>query len=117
MIFGSDIAGIVVQLGAAVTRFTIGQRVMAHCDSLETLKISNAGFQRFSTCQEILVAAIPDSLSLASAAVLPLGFSTAATGWYKTLGMRPFPTLKPIPTGKTVLVWGGSSSVGSSAIQ
>lgn len=65
---------------------------------------------------EILVAAVPDSLPLANAAVLPLSVSTAASGLFHQLEL-PFPTLDPKPTGKTILIWGGSSSCGSSAIQ
>lgn len=105
-----------MQLGSEVTRFKIGQRVIGHCDSLFTHKPSNAGFQRYTACREILVSAIPDTLPLANAAVLPLGFSTAATGLYKNLKL-PLPSLNPTPTGKIVLLWGGSSSVGSCAIQ
>jgi NADPH:quinone reductase-like Zn-dependent oxidoreductase len=115
-ITGTDVAGTVAQLGAGVTRFKIGQRVIGHCDSLITQKWTNSGFQRYTTCREILVAAVPDSLPLANAAVLPLSVSTASAGLFKILKL-PFPVLEPKPTGKTVLVWGGSSSCGSSAIQ
>ncbi|PQE26023.1 Zinc-binding alcohol dehydrogenase domain-containing cipB protein [Rutstroemia sp. NJR-2017a BBW] len=96
-IFGTDVAGTVVQLGSNVTRFKIGER-------------------RYTTCLEILVAPVPDSLPLANAAVLPLSLSTAASGLFVQLGL-PFPSLNPTPIGKTILIWGGSSSCGSSAIQ
>lgn len=133
-IFGTDVAGTVVQLGSKATRFQLGQRVIgyisqryqsgawfanascSHCDSLITRKATNAGFQLYSTCREILVSEIPDSLPLAAAAVLPLSISTAASGLFCQLKL-PFPTLNPKPTGEKVLVWGGSSSCGSSAIQ
>ena len=50
--------------------------------------------------------------------VLPLALSTAAAGLYQKdyLGL-PYPTIDNKPSGKTILVWGGSSSVGSTAIQ
>ncbi|KAJ5084328.1 alcohol dehydrogenase [Penicillium alfredii] len=115
-IFGTDVAGTVVQLGSGVTRFQLGQRVIGHCDSLLTRKATNAGFQLYTTCREILVSAVPDSLPLANAAVLPLSVSTAASALFHQLEL-PFPLLAPKHTGKTVLIWGGSSSVGSSAIQ
>ncbi|KAF2669836.1 putative quinone oxidoreductase [Microthyrium microscopicum] len=115
-IFGTDVAGTVVQLGANVTRFRIGQRVIGHCDSLLTRKAANAGFQLYSTCREILVSAVPDSLPLANAAVLPLSVDTASAALFQNLGL-PLPSLHPEPSGKTILIWGGSSSVGSSAIQ
>ncbi|TAQ87226.1 hypothetical protein B7494_g4450 [Chlorociboria aeruginascens] len=115
-IFGTDVAGTIVQLGSSVTRFKVGQRVIGHCDSLLTHKATNSGFQLYSTCREILVAGIPDSLPLSSAAVLPLSISTAAAGLYGILSL-PYPSLDPKPTGETILIWGGSSSCGSSAIQ
>ncbi|KUJ14517.1 putative quinone oxidoreductase [Mollisia scopiformis] len=116
VILGTDIAGTVVQLGSGVTRFKIGQRVIGHCDSILTQKKTNAGFQLYSTCLEILVAELPDSVPLSSAAVLPLSISTASTGLFKALKL-PLPSLHPEPTGQAILIWGGSSSVGSTAIQ
>jgi NADPH:quinone reductase-like Zn-dependent oxidoreductase len=115
-IFGTDVAGTVVQTGTNVTRFKIGQRVIGHCDSLLTRKAANAGFQLYSTCRELLVSAVPDSLPLANAAVLPLSMDTAAAALFQILSL-PLPSLSPKPTGMSVLIWGGSSSVGSSAIQ
>jgi NADPH:quinone reductase-like Zn-dependent oxidoreductase len=115
-IFGVDVSGTIAQLGSNVTRFKVGQRVIGHCDSLLTEKVSHSAFQRYTTCREILVAAIPDSLQLANAAVLPLSISTAASGLFKGLKL-PFPSIDPQPIGKTILVWGGSSSCGASAIQ
>ncbi|OJJ67242.1 hypothetical protein ASPBRDRAFT_136293, partial [Aspergillus brasiliensis CBS 101740] len=61
---------------------------------------------------------VPDSLTFETAVVLPLAISTAAAGLYakEILGL-PLPTIKPSMTEKTILVWGGSSSVGTAAIQ
>ncbi|KAJ5246254.1 alcohol dehydrogenase [Penicillium chermesinum] len=115
-VLGTDVAGTVAQLGSNVTRFKLGQRVIGHCDGLLTKKPTNNAFQAYSTCREVLMAEVPDSLPLANAAVLPLGFSTAASGLYINLKL-PLPSLDPKPTGKKILIWGGSSSVGSSTIQ
>ncbi|KAK4553427.1 hypothetical protein LTR86_009484 [Recurvomyces mirabilis] len=50
--------------------------------------------------------------------VLPLGISTAAAGLYQKGYLDlPFPTEKPDAQDRTVIIWGGSSSVGSCAIQ
>lgn len=47
-----------------------------------------------------------------------MGISTAAAGLYqKGFLALPFPSKDPKSLGRTVLVWGGSSSVGSCAIQ
>lgn len=69
----------------------------------------------------IVVSKIPSDLSYTAAAVLPLAISTASACLFKkeTLAL-PLPTsadANPPSTGKSVLVWGGSSSVGTAAIQ
>ncbi len=64
-------------------------------------------------------------MSFTDAAVLPLGIATAAAGLFQADYLRlPLPVAKAdnatgsrVDTKKVVLVWGGSSSVGSSAIQ
>ncbi|KIW06957.1 uncharacterized protein PV09_02616 [Verruconis gallopava] len=118
-ILGTDVAGTVVRLGSDVTRFRIGQRVIGHCDSLLTHKPARAGYQLYTVCRERLVCAVPDDLPLANAAVLPLGVDTAAAALFQNLALPlPLPlTPGPQPTGRTVLVWGGSSSVGGCAVQ
>lgn len=115
-IFGVDVAGEIVQLGSEVTRFKIGQRVIGHCDSLFTNLVTHAAFQSYTICRELLVAAVPDDLPLANAAVLPLSVSTAASALFISEKLN-LPSLDPKPTGRTVIIWGGSSSTGSSAIQ
>jgi NADPH:quinone reductase-like Zn-dependent oxidoreductase len=92
----------------------------SHAFSLVTNNPSNGGFQLYTSCNALVVAKIPSGLDFNSAAVLPLAISTAAACLFKkeTLGL-PMPTSssKPSASGKSVLVWGGSSSVGATAIQ
>ncbi|KAJ6102527.1 alcohol dehydrogenase [Penicillium sp. IBT 16267x] len=115
-ILGTDVAGSVVQLGSKVTQFELGQRVIGHCDGLLTKKATNMAYQVYSTCNENLVSPVPDSLPLVNAAVLPISVDTAATALYVHLDL-PLPSLAPSAIGKKILIWGGASSVGSSAIQ
>lgn len=115
-ILGTDVSGTVVEVGSNVTKFKIGQRVIRHCDGLVTRKATNTGYQLYTTFREPLVSALLDSLPLANAAVLPLGVDTAVAALFQQLKL-PLPSLTPKPTGKTILVWGGSSSCGSCAIQ
>jgi NADPH:quinone reductase-like Zn-dependent oxidoreductase len=76
------------------------------------------GFQLYTIAKEITVAAIPDSIPYENAVVLPLSISTAAAGLYQKGFLElPYPTIDPKSSGKTILVWGGSSSVGSTTIQ
>ena len=117
-VLGTDVAGVIVQVGSGVTRLKNGQRVIGHCSNLYTQKPTDAAFQNFATVKDTLTAPIPDELPFANAAVLPLGFSTAASGLFVKSAMAlPFPSLTPTETGKTVLIWGGSSSVGANAVQ
>ncbi|KAK4502240.1 hypothetical protein PRZ48_005665 [Zasmidium cellare] len=115
-ILGNDVAGTVAQVGSEVTEFRVGQRVIGHCDGLISLDIKRNGFQLYSTCRERVVSAVPDSLPLANAVVLPSGVDTAATALYRDLEL-PLPSLNATPMEKTILIWGGASSCGSSAIQ
>ena len=119
-VLGADVAGEVVETGAGVTRFHVGDRVLGH--AVGTDKDSNSaargGFQHYTVVSERLAAPIPDAMAFEDAAVLPLSVSTAACALFQgdQLALR-HPSLDPRPVGGTVLVWGGSTSVGSNAIQ
>ncbi|WP_432824548.1 zinc-binding alcohol dehydrogenase family protein [Dactylosporangium sp. CA-092794] len=119
-VIGCDIAGEVVTAGPGVTRFRPGDRVLAHV--VGTDRDSNTpaegAFQLYSVALERMTAPIPDDLPFEDAAVLPLAVSTASCGLFQTdyLGLR-HPAAHPAPTGETLLVWGGATSVGSQAIQ
>ncbi len=61
---------------------------------------------------------IPSTMSFEQASVIPLGLSTSACGMFQAdyLALQ-HPSVNPNSTGKTLVVWGGASSVGSNAIQ
>jgi len=116
---GSDVAGEVVEVGRAVTRFKVGDCVVGHALGLSKGHSSAEGaFQTYTVLLAHMASPIPNTLSYESAAVLPLGLSTAACGLFQTdqLALQ-YPSTSPKPTGKTLLVWGGATSVGSNAIQ
>ncbi|GFF57167.1 zinc-binding alcohol dehydrogenase domain-containing protein cipB [Aspergillus udagawae] len=118
-ILGQDAAGVVEEAGSGVTRFRKGQRVIAHCNGLMTQDPANSAFQLYTVVTEALVADIPDSLELKRAVVLPLAVSTACAGLYrKDYLSLPLPSVSEAKkTGQTILIWGGASSVGATAIQ
>ncbi|EFX06304.1 actin-binding protein [Grosmannia clavigera kw1407] len=120
-ILGEDGAGIVEEVGADVTGIKKGDRVIAYADGLGSNKSANSSFQLTFAATSRLVSPVPTSLALEKAVVLPLALSTAAAGLYDhTLLKLPLPVADPaavVQSGRTVLVWGGSSSVGSAAIQ
>jgi NADPH:quinone reductase-like Zn-dependent oxidoreductase len=117
---GSDVAGEVLAVGSAVTRFKAGDRVLGHAAFLEKTcnRAAEGAFQRVTVLLEHMASPIPAGMDFADAAVLPLGLSTAACALFQSdhLALRP-PAAKCLPTGETVLIWGGSTSVGSNAIQ
>jgi len=119
-IVGSDVAGEVIAVGDGITRFKPGNRVVGAATSLRKGgRAAEGGFQEYVVLQAPMTSAIPDALSFESAAVIPLGLSTAASGMFQQdyLALR-HPSATPIPpNGEAFLVWGGSTSVGCNAIQ
>lgn len=116
---GSDVAGEVVATGEDVTRFRAGDRVLGYAAGLDKGHRSAEGaFQTYTVLLAHMASSLPEMLSFEAAAVLPLALSTAATGLFEKdcLALQP-PTASPGAIGKTLLVWGGSTSVGSNAIQ
>ena len=119
-ILGGDLAGEIVEVGKGVTRFRVGERVLGHAVGMDGARnrSSEGAFQQYTVIRDNLAAPIPESLSYENACVLPLTLSTAATGLFQRdyLALQ-YPTVPPKPTGEALLVWGGSTSVGSNAIQ
>ncbi|OAP55386.1 hypothetical protein AYL99_10359 [Fonsecaea erecta] len=117
-ILGHDIGGEVVEVGKGVTEFEPGARVTAHALGLITGKSENWAFQTYTIIQAHAAAPIPQTMSYQEAAVIPMGFSTAVAGLYQDgyLGL-PLPHKSHGKTGQTLLLWSGSSSVGSAVIQ
>ncbi|KAM0710500.1 hypothetical protein Q7P35_002863 [Cladosporium inversicolor] len=117
-IFGSDLAGEIVQTGEGVVGLFVGQKVIAHAHGLSTNNASSGAFQQYVLVPTISVSPLPPSIPLQSAVVLPLSISTAAAGLYQRHYLSlPYPSSSPTPLNRTLIIWGGSSSVGSTAIQ
>jgi len=119
-VLGSDSAGEVVEVGRAVTRFQVGDRVLGHAVGTDPKRnrAAEGAFQTYTVLLERMASPIPTDLSYQRAAVLPLGLSTAACGLFQKDQLAlDYPSVSPSPNGKTLVVWGGSTSVGSNAIQ
>ncbi|MFJ5881946.1 zinc-binding alcohol dehydrogenase family protein [Kitasatospora cineracea] len=119
-VLGSDLAGEVVETGPGVTRLRPGDRVLGHAFGVDRSRNRPAegAFQQHAVLLEHMVCPVPASLPLSHAAVLPLALSTAATGLFQPdhLGLA-LPGPDPADRGAAVLVWGGSTSVGTNAVQ
>ena len=119
-IAGSDVAGEVVEVGTRVTRFRVGDRALGFAAGLERSRNNAAegAFQLYSIVSEHMATTMPPTLGFEAASVLPLAISTAACALFQKdfLGLD-YPTERSAPQGKTLLIWGGSTSVGCNAIQ
>ena len=100
LIPGSSVAGVVVAVGAEVTAFAVGDRVVAstHLKS----------YAEFVPVGQSLLAKIPDAVSDVQAAAVVLGGQTGYQMITKDLAVQP---------RDTVLIQGGAGSVGFTAIQ
>lgn len=97
---GLEVSGIVVGVGDAVEGFATGDAVCA--------LVPGGGYAEYVSIDAGLVLPVPDGVELVDAAGLP---EVAATVWSNVF---MFAALKP---GETLLVHGGSSGIGSMAIQ
>jgi NADPH2:quinone reductase len=97
---GLEIAGEVVALGGKVTRWTLGDQVMA--------LVVGGGYAQFCPAHESHVLPIPQNLSVIEAAAIPETFFTVWHNAFERGGLK---------AGETLLVHGGSSGIGTAAIQ
>ena len=119
-ILGNDVAGVVHAVGSnAASKFKVGDRVAGAAWGILTGKPENQGFQHYTLVPARSAAVVPDKVDFKEAAVLPLAIGTATAGLFRKAPYLelPYPTSNPKSTGKTIVVYGGSSSVGATAIQ
>lgn len=105
IILGWDVAGVVQEVGAAVTDFKSGDRVFAYA---RKPTVQWGTYAEYITLDSSSVAKIPQSLNLREAAAVPL------TSLIAHQALIDFAALKP---GDTVFINGGAGGVGSFAIQ
>ena len=99
-LLGLEVAGHVVATGAGTTRFKEGDAVCA--------LTNGGGYAEFCVAAEDTTLPVPDGLSLVEAAALP---ETVFTVWHNVFERG---SLKP---GEWLLVHGGASGIGTTAIQ
>lgn len=118
-ILGEDVAGEVLFIGVGVTRFKKGDRVTGFAVGHSSKREEEKAFQAYTILQNNMTCKIPDDISFENAVVIPLGLSTASDALFNPefLGLQLPTEPRQSSTDKTLLVWGGASSVGSNAIQ
>lgn len=96
---GLEVAGEVVRIGGGVTQPAVGTRVCA--------LVAGGGYAEYVAAPTVQCLPVPSGLSMEEAAVLPETFFTV----YYNVFMRAW-----LRSGETLLVHGGSSGIGTTAI-
>ena len=99
-ILGLEMAGTVAELGEGVSSFEVGARVMA--------LVGGGAYAGYAVASEELCFRVPSTLSDVQAAAVPEAYFTIWSNVFERARLQP---------GETLLVHGGSSGVGSTAIQ
>ena len=97
---GLETAGVVVECGAAATRFKLGDRVMA--------TVAYGALAEFATIKENETIRIPDQMSFEDAGAFPVSYLSSH------VALRWEARLEP---GETLLVLGASGGVGLTAVE
>jgi NADPH2:quinone reductase len=97
---GLEVAGEVVALGAGATRHKIGDKVMS--------LVAGGGYAQYCIAQDAQAMAVPPALSMLEAGALP---ETLMTVWHNVFERGG------LKSGETLLIHGGSSGIGTMAIQ
>ncbi|MDR3107412.1 MAG: NAD(P)-dependent alcohol dehydrogenase, partial [Bifidobacteriaceae bacterium] len=107
-ILGADVAGVVQAAGTAVTRFQAGDRVFGCLEGSGASGLAAGGLAEFVAARATSLAVIPDVLTFAQAAALPMAGGTALIAVRDGGG---------VTSGMEVLVNGAAGGVGSFAVQ
>jgi len=99
-ILGLEVAGEVVGLGGGVSRFQLGDRVCA--------LTNGGGYAEYVAAPAGQCLPVPDGLSLLESAALPETFFTVWVNLFDRAQLK---------SGETLLIHGGSSGIGTTAIQ
>lgn len=97
---GMELSGVVLEVGAAVTRWKVGDRVCA--------LVPGGGYAERAAVDESLLLDVPAGVDLDEAAGIPEAACTVWANVFMAAGLRD---------DQSLLVHGGSSGIGSMAIQ
>ncbi len=104
-VIGFDAAGVVEKLGDGVNGFAIGDRVFTPTNHGQG---GQGSYAEFAIANADRVAHIPESMSYAQAAALPVAALTAWQGLFERGGLK---------AGDMAMIHGGSGGLGSFAVQ
>lgn len=99
-ILGLEVAGTVLEIGSAVTEFSVGDPVCA--------LVTGGGYAEYCLASACCCLPIPRGFSFIEAAALPETFFTVWSNIFDRAGLQ---------AGESLLVHGGTSGIGTTAIQ
>ncbi|KAL3446464.1 zinc-binding oxidoreductase [Aspergillus insuetus] len=119
VLIGCDYAGTVEEVGTAIKKpFKKGDRICGFVHGSNTLHPEVGAFAEYILVKGDLQYKIPEWMSFQEAATVGLGVTTAALGFYRSLGLAlPSESLAKEKERKQILVYGGSTATGTLAIQ
>lgn len=117
-IFGFDCAGTVVAIGSGVKKvWNIGDRALGSAGGMDPKRPLGGAFAEYAALPGDQALRIPDSMTFEDAATLPTAVNTNVMALFWSLKIPISLIDKPAQTPFPVLVYGGSTSVGTMAIQ
>ncbi|EME40775.1 hypothetical protein DOTSEDRAFT_65424 [Dothistroma septosporum NZE10] len=118
--YGTDCAGTVVAVGEdieAAGRIKVGDRVAGLADGMEGLRPQSGAFAEYVAVDGGMAFKMPESMSFAEGASMPLRIVTACMALFYSLELPAELLEKPTHDPFPVLVYGGATSTGTLAIQ
>jgi NADPH:quinone reductase-like Zn-dependent oxidoreductase len=103
LVTGYDVAGIIAETGASVTRFKKGERVFARCD-----RRFGQAYAEFAATSEGTLARMPDGLDYIHASAIPMAAVTSLQALRDKAGLRQ---------GDKLHIIGAAGGVGHFALQ
>lgn len=97
---GLEIAGEIVAVGGGVADWAVGDKVCA--------LVPGGGYAEYCVASAACLLSVPDGFSMAEAAAIPENYFTVWSNVFDRAGLK---------AGEAILVHGGSSGIGSTAIQ
>lgn len=113
-ILGFEASGVIEEAGEGVTNLKKGDKVLFQATSTK----EHATYQQYATVPAEIAAKVPENITFDQAATVPVGLLTAALGLYQGAGLTaPWAGGEGKHKGESILVFGGSSSMGQYVIQ
>jgi NADPH:quinone reductase-like Zn-dependent oxidoreductase len=115
-LLGCDYAGVVAEVGTGYTKhWKKGDRICGFVHGGNKLQLEDGAFAEKIVVKADIQFKIPDSMSFEDASTLGVALVTVGQGFYQVMSLNS-PT-EPALSGEPILIYGGSSAMGTMGIQ